>query len=311
MTGATVLALDIGGTKLAGALVNAGDGQVGPILMAPTPPGTGEQVWAGVAELARQVLDRAAETEGTVGAVGAVSAACPGPMDPGEGTVSPVNICGWRDFPLRPRLAELAGVPATVANDAICAALGEYRWGAGRGSRSMLGMVVSTGVGGGLILGGRVYMGPTGNAGHIGHAVADPDGEPCPCGGRGCVETFASGPSLVRRARAAGWRAPSDATAADLSRDAASGNKHALGAFNDAGRALAAAIVSAAALVDLDRVVVAGGVAAAGDLILRPTLGHCAAYAGLAFIRRLRICAGSLTQPVAGLLGAAAMAAET
>jgi len=90
----------------------------------------------------------------------------------------------------------------------------------------------------------------------------------------------------------------------------ARGNKHARGAFNDAGRALAAAIVSAAALVDLDTVVVAGGVAAAGDLILRPTLRHCAAYAGLAFIGRLRISAGGLTQPVAGLLGAAAMPAE-
>jgi len=304
VAGDTVLALDVGGTKLAAGLVKARGGKVGRVATAPTPPGNGERVWRSLTALVYRCVT------GKIDDVVAVGVACPGPMNAIDGTVSPVNIPGWRDFPLRARLAELTGAPTTLANDAVCAALGEYRWGAGRGTTSMLGMVISTGVGGGLILQGRVYAGPTGNAGHIGHAVADPEGEPCPCGGRGCVETMASGPSMVRRARAAGWPGPPGATAVDLTMDASLGDPVALAAFGDAGRALAVAIVSAAALVDLDMVVIGGGVAAAGDLILRPTIEHCGRYAGMAFIRRLRITAASLAGPTAGLLGAAALAVE-
>jgi glucokinase len=226
-----------------------------------------------------------------------------------DGTVSPVNIPGWRDFPLRDRLAELTGVPVTLANDAVCAALGEYRWGAGQGAASMLGMVISTGVGGGLILGGHVYPGPTGNAGNIGHALADPDGDSCPCGGRGCVEMIASGPALVRRARMAGWAGAAGATAAELGADAMLGSPAAVAAFGDAGRALAVAIVSAAALVDLDVVVIGGGVAAAGDLILRPLTEEYRRRAGT-FGRQVRITFAGLAGPAAGLLGAAALATE-
>ncbi len=115
-----------------------------------------------------------------------------GPLDPRRGTVSPVNIPAWREFPLVDTLGEvLPGRPVRLAGDAQCMALGEW-WrglaedGAAR-SRAMLGMVVSTGVGGGFVLDGVPYVGPTGNAGHIGHITVDPGGEPCPCGGVGCV----------------------------------------------------------------------------------------------------------------------------
>jgi glucokinase len=219
-----------------------------------------------------------------------------------------VNIPGWRGFPLRARITGLTGAPAVLANDACCAALGEYQHGAGRGATSMLGIVVSTGVGGGLILGGRLYQGVTGNAGHLGHAVADPGGDACPCGGRGCVETIASGPSMVRRALRAGWPGPPGATTVDLAEAAAAGSPPALGAFDLAGRALAAGIVWAAALTDLDAVVIGGGVAAAGDLLLVPTAEHFRHYAGMAHLRRLRIELTSLPQPAAGLLGAATLA---
>jgi glucokinase len=296
----SVLALDIGGTKLAAGLVEPGAGTITRLVTVPTPRGDAEQVWRAIAGLVRPLL---------AARPGAIGVGCPGPLSTADGTVSPVNIPGWRDFPLRERLTGLAGAPATLANDAICAAVGEHRRGAGQGALAMLGMVVSTGVGGGLILGGFVYGGPTGNAGNIGHAIADPDGEPCPCGGVGCVETIASGPSMVRRARAAGWPGPPDATATDLAAAAAQADPSATAAIADAARALAIAIVSAAVLVDLDVVVIGGGVASFGDLLLAPLTAQCRRLGRNAFARRLKVRLASLKGPAAGLIGAAALAA--
>ena len=116
-----------------------------------------------------------------------------------DGEVSPLNMPGWRGFPLRARLAaRFPGLPVRIHNDAVCLAVAEHWQGAGRGSADMLGMVVSTGVGGGLILGGRLINGGTGNAGHIGHVVVEPEGGPrCGCGGHGCLEAVARGPALA------------------------------------------------------------------------------------------------------------------
>ena len=298
-----VLALDVGGTKLAAALADPVRGTLTHMRTTVTPRGDGGQVWQALTALVAPYLVEP-------GGLAAVGVGCPGPLNSTDGTVSPVNIAGWRNFPLQARLAELTGAPVTLANDAVCAAVGEYRWGAGQGAAAMLGMVVSTGVGGGLILGGNVYSGPTGNAGNIGHAIADPDGEPCPCGGIGCVETLASGPSMVRRARATGWPRPASATAADLAADAARGNPVAVAAINGAARALAVSIVSAAVLADLDTVVIGGGVAAAGDLLLAPLTEQCRQHGGNAFVRQLRVTMAALTGPVAGLIGAAKLAAD-
>ena len=112
----------------------------------------------------------------------------------------------------------MPGVPVRLAGDGICMALGEHWRGAGRGASFLLGMVVSTGVGGGLVLDGVPYHGRTGNAGHVGHVVVELDGQPCPCGGHGCVETVASGPWMTRWALANGWAAPPGADAVDAGR---------------------------------------------------------------------------------------------
>src|SRR5262249_4932720 len=160
-------------------------------------PGAGaEQVWAAVAAT---IADSVRAADGLNGPVGAVGIASAGPVDLRSGTVSPINIKGWHGFPLRERVsAAVPGVPVRLGGDGVCMALGEHWLGAGRGARFMLGMVVSTGVGGGLVLGGAPYTGRTGNAGHVGHVVVEPDGHPCTCGGHGCVETVAAGPWLVR-----------------------------------------------------------------------------------------------------------------
>jgi glucokinase len=124
---------------------------------------------------------------------------CGGPMAPGGIAVSPLNIHQWRDFPLRPRLeAHLGGgVPVAVDNDAKALALGEGWRGAARGVSDFVAMVVSTGVGGGIVLDGRLLDGAAGNAGHIGHVVVEPDGRRCACGGRGCLEAEASGTAIA------------------------------------------------------------------------------------------------------------------
>jgi glucokinase len=170
----------------------------------------------------------------------------------------------------------------------------------------MLGMVVSTGVGGGLVLDGRIHAGITGNAGHIGHIVVDLDGPQCPCGGRGCVEALASGPSMTKWALGQGWAPAGPPDARTLARDARDGDPVARAAFQRSATALAAGIVCASGLLDLDDVVVGGGVAGAGDLLFTPLRAAVADLAGLAFIRRVRIHPSPLGTD-AGLLGAAAL----
>lgn len=184
-------------------------------------------------------------------------------------------------------------------------AMGEQWCGAGRGAQFLLGMVVSTGVGGGLVLDGAPYDGRTGNAGHVGHVVVAPDGEDaCTCGGRGCVETIASGPSLVRWARRHGWEG-TDAKA--LGGAANQGDELALKAFERGARAVAAMIASVGAVCDLDLVVIGGGVAKSGALLFDPLRAALTDYAGLEFLRGLRVVPAELGGD-AGLVGAAALA---
>ena len=151
-----------------------------------------------------------------------------------------------------------------LGGDGLCMAMGERWRGAGRGAEFMLGMVVSTGVGGGLVLDGAPYDGRTGNAGHVGHVVVDPDGGPCTCGGRGCVETIAGGPRMAQWAREHGWDAPAEADAKELADAAAAGDVVALRAFKRGATAVAAMIASVGAVCDLDLVVIGGGVAKSG-----------------------------------------------
>jgi glucokinase len=193
-----------------------------------------------------------------------------------EGRVSPLNILLWRGFPLRAALQERYGRPALVDNDAKALALGEYTIGAGRGARCLLGMVVSTGVGGGIVEDGRLVHGVSGNAGHIGHVIAFPGGPLCGCGARGCVEGVASGTGLARRAREAKAEGllpdlPAAPTGEDIVNAARAGEPTAARFVEEAGIAVGRGIASAAALLDLDRIVIGGGVAlGAGDLLLGP-----------------------------------------
>ena len=293
------LALDIGGTKIAAGLVDA-DGTLVHHARQPTPDEGAEAVWTVVDALITEAL---AAAGGRVRGAGIASA---GPIDLPSGTVSPINITAWQRFPIVERVSEAVGVPVRLGGDGLCMALGERWRGAARDAQFLLGMVVSTGVGGGLVLDGAPYDGRTGNAGHVGHVIVDPDGGPCSCGGRGCVETVAAGPRMAQWARDNGWDASPEDDAKELADAAYSGHPVALRAFYRGGTAVAAMIASVGAVCDLDLVVIGGGVAKAGKLLFDPLHHGLQTYAGLDFLRELRVVPAELGGE-AGLIGAAAL----
>jgi glucokinase len=214
---------------------------------------------------------------------------CGGPMDRGGEHVSPLNVPQVRGFPLRSRLAELTGLPTWVDNDAKALALAEGWIGAAAGVRDFVAMVVSTGVGGGIVLDGRLLDGAGGNAGHIGHVIVEPDGRPCGCGGRGCLEAEASGTGI----RAATGRPPAEADV-DLRRRT--------------GMLVGRAVASVANLLDLRLAVVAGSVALGyGDDFFGAAQAELDARARLEFAAGARIVPAGLGD-AGPLVGAAAVA---
>jgi glucokinase len=299
-----VLAIDIGGTKLAVGVVDE-EGRVLETRRAPNPnppAGDGEAVLRALLALIDELETDRAELIG-------VGVGCGGPMHWPSGEVSPLNIPSWRDFPLRDRLAEEFGLPVHIHNDAICVAVAEHWRGAGMGADNVLGMVVSTGVGGGLILGGRLINGATGNAGHIGHAIVHEFEPQCRCGAIGCLEAIASGPNLSAWAHGQGWReehSPEQRTGQDLVDDARRGDAIALTAMRRAGRALGIGIATATTLCDLQVVAIGGGFSQAGPLLFDPLEASLRERIGLEYARAVRVVPAGLGQE-SGLVGAAAL----
>ncbi|MGW0613724.1 ROK family protein [Streptomyces sp. NPDC002788] len=300
-----VAALDIGGTKIAGALVD-GHGRILVRAQRPTPAREhGDTVMRAVEEVLGELT--ASSLWGRATAVGIGSA---GPVDASAGTVSPVNVPGWRDYPLVARVRAAAGnLPVELIGDGVAITAAEHWQGAARGHDNALCMVVSTGVGGGLVLGGRLHPGPTGNAGHIGHISVDLDGDLCPCGSHGCVERIASGPNIARRALESGWRPgpDGDTSAAAVAAAARFGDPVAVASFERAAQALAAGIAATATLVEIDIAVIGGGVGKAGDVLFAPLRKALDAYATLSFVRHLTVAPAEMGTD-AGLVGAAAAA---
>jgi glucokinase len=197
-------------------------------------------------------------------------------MTPGGEEVSPLNITAWRSFPLRFRLAEATGLPTFVDNDAKALALGEGWVGAAAGASNYIAMVVSTGVGGGVVLDGRLLEGQQGNAGHVGHIVVEPDGRACPCGSRGCLEAEASGTALAAMTGAPARLAPP-------------------ALVERTGTMVGRAIGSVVNLLDLPLAVVSGSVALGfGDVFFRAAQTELEARCGLEFTHGARVVPGGL-----------------
>lgn len=233
--GPTVAAVDIGGTKLAVAVV-APDGEVLVDGRAPTHGVGADGLFAALGDLLEDTISASSIHPEAIG-VG-----CGGPMSAGGESVSPLNIPQWRGFPLRARLAQRFELPTFVDNDAKALALGEGWLGAARGEDDYLAMVVSTGVGAGIVLDGRLLDGAHGNAGHLGHVIVEPLGRVCACGARGCLEAEVSGTAIAAVTGAPAQDAP-----------------HAVRVRS--GRLVGRAVASVANLLDLRLAVVAGSVA--------------------------------------------------
>ncbi|WP_227979503.1 ROK family protein [Nocardia spumae] len=299
-----VLALDIGATKFAAAVAVSDDPLTLRHIRRVEVPPTG--VWDACRELLTRVVRAAGDDRGAEVEVTAVGIAAAGPVDIDAGSTAPLNIPQWRDgFPVVAAVRELfPRAEIHFAVDGAALAMAEYRIGGLRGVRAGLAMTVSSGIGGGIIGDGRVLLGRTGNAGHVGHIVVPGWDVPCACGGVGCVEAVASGMSAARWARAQGW---SGGTGRELARSALAGDRIALAALSRAGTALGQAISSAAATLDIDRVVVGGGFAESGAPLWDPLRAAVAKHARLRFLRELRVLKSEITDG-ATLVGAAALA---
>ncbi len=308
----TVLAADVGATRMRAAAVTA-DGAVTARAERRTPDGSDPgAVIAALLELLREV------NEATTGAL-AVCAAAAGLVagDEGRVVVAP-NIPGFRDVALAAALSDALGLPAFVENDASAAALGEYRFGAGRGVRHLLHATLGTGIGGGIVIDGRLYRGAKGFAGEIGHIIVDPSGPRCGCGARGCLEALASGTAFAQRARrlVESGKAPilaemtegRDPTGEDLLAAARAGDLAAEAEIRNGGHLLGLGLASLLNVLNPDVLTLSGGLLAMGDLLLEPMRRAMRALPyGPAAGTAIR-----LTQlgDDAGLLGAAAVAFE-
>lgn len=276
------LGLDIGGTKLAAGVVGDGGRLLSrEVIPARTEEGP-ETMIARLVAMGRRVV---AASDVPPTAIAATGVSCGGPLDIRTGIVrEPTNLPGWIDVPLVARLTDgfadlLGGRPVYLENDANAAAMAEHRYGAGRGVRNLVYLTISTGIGGGAIVDDRIVEGESGNAAEIGHMSLSHDGWECPCGSRGCLEAFASGTNIARRARhriAAGE--PSSLTAFDTefitSREvgeaARAGDPLACTVWDETVAVLGAGVGSIINLFNPRLVILGGGVTAVGDQLIAP-----------------------------------------
>jgi glucokinase len=303
--------IDIGGTKIAAGVV-AEDGRILERLRVLTPPDDEQATLAALHAVVDELLARDPRAEAIgVGAAGLVER--PG----GNARWAPHNT--YRRLELRRLLHERTGLPTSVDNDGNAAAWAEARFGAGAVSDDLVLVNVGTGIGGGLVLDGRLYHGEHGFAGELGHLIVHPDGDLCACGNRGCLEAMASGSTLGRLGREAaagdpGGRLAELAGGPDLVTGevvfaaAAEGDKAALALFERVGHWLGVGIASLVTIFDPDLVVVGGGVAATGELLLAPARASFERYVHGRVHRDLPPVVPTRLGPDAGFVGAATLA---
>lgn len=297
LVSSAAIGIDIGGTKIALGIVGS-DGHVSEYRYFSSVGESAESIWSQLSGHIHELSKHIDDPQVGIGSAGPISCR--------DGWVSPVNIPSLKQFPIVERILDLGVCTSAVLHgDAIAFTHAEHRFGAGQGERDMLGMVVSTGIGGGLVLDGRLRMGATGNAGYIGHTVVVQDGDICPCGRRGCVELLSSGPNMVHAARRSSWAAPSQASFRDLADAARAGDQIAVKVIDQGTRALAVAIVNQFAMLDINVAVIGGGVSFSGDVFWAPLQRHVAAEAArVGFLSQPDVRPALLGEH-AGVIGAA------
>jgi glucokinase len=296
------LAIDIGGTKAEAALVDSNGTVVpGSRFRRPTGPLASSD---DLAEAVRSVLGDAIASRTPGSTLLGVGVGSAGPITVADGLVSPLNLAVWRDYPLRRLVIDsVPDVPVTMRMDGECITLAEHWVGAAVGYDNVMGMIVSTGIGGGLILEGSAIAGPTGNAGHIGHVEVGGFDDPCLCGGTGCVEAIASGPKTVAWANRQGWVG---STGEDLAAAYAAGDATAIAAVQRSGRAIGQAIASATALADLEIVAIGGGFSRVTPDLFRFIREAIAKRVAFGFVTKVKVVPSSLSD-AGPLIGSAAL----
>jgi glucokinase len=307
-----IMAVDLGGTRVRVALADDGlqirhrveeatDHQRGPASV--------------LDQIVRLAGERLRSAGGTWADIACIAIASPGPIDTTTGVAfSPPNMPGWGEVQVKGILEEQTGVPVLALNDASTAALGEFALGAGRGRSDLVYLTVSTGIGGGVVSGGRLLTGRAGMAAELGHMTVDRSGPPCSCGSIGCLESIASGTSIARRFRerlAAGETSAVTAwtdhpTAADVAHGARIGDALALAVWQDAMEALGIGVVNCIHIFNPEIVVLGGGVTQAGDLLFDPVRATVDRYAMEIMRAGVQIVPAALGED-AGLSGAAAL----
>lgn len=299
--GAAVLAFDVGGTDMKSAIVDA-EGRVLGLRRTPTPRDSGDPAGAIVAALAELARLHRSEAPGVQPIAAGVSV--PGLVDERAGVGIFASNLGWRDAPIRELADRALGLPVAFGHDVRAAGDAEHRLGAARGLGDVVVLAIGTGIAGSLVLDGRPYSGG-GFAGELGHALSDPDGDPCTCGARGCLETIASAGAIARRyAAASGTSVPG---AREVLAAAQSGDADAVRIWDDAVRALAEAIARLVASIAPEAVVIGGGLAQAGPALFEPLGERLDGL--LSFHRRPALIRARLGDD-AGLLGTALAARD-
>ena len=314
-----IIGVDLGGTNIVcGAMPEDGSREIA-IRSQPTYAELGAETV--VDRIVQMIEDVIAVTNAEMGAHRSdflgVGVGAPGPLDRERGVVIVAPNLGWREFPLRDRIGHRTGLHATLDNDANCATMGEWWVGAAKGGRNVVGLTIGTGIGGGLILDGRLYHGSSDVAGEIGHTTIDSTGRRCKCGNYGCLEAYASGPAIAERAREAlagdgNSILPSlvggnvdRITAQTVYEAAEQGDATAREVVRDTARFLGAGIANLLNVFNPDVVVVAGGVTQAGATLFEPLRAEVRRRAFKPAVDACRIVPGSLPGS-AGVVGAVA-----
>ena len=301
-----VLGIDIGGTNLVVGSV-AEDGSA--MVASASEPTHSEAGATDVVDRLVGLAERAIATtrrEAPGAEILGVGVGAPGPLDTKRGIVLLTPNLGWVNMPLRQLIHDRLGLPAALDNDANCAVLGEWWVGAARGARHAIGITIGTGIGGGLIVDGRLYHGASDVAGEIGHTTIDTEGRRCKCGNYGCLEAYASGPNIALRAveemeagaesrlRALVGGDLGKVTAQTVYQAAADGDELALEVVNDTAKFLGVGIGNLLNVFNPEVVVVCGGVTLAGDHLFEPLRREVARRAFKPAVNACRIVPGEL-----------------
>jgi glucokinase len=315
-----IIGVDLGGTNIVVGAMSADGKQSYAVRSIPTASELGADSVADriIGAIEGVILDTIAQTDAHRKDFMGVGIGAPGPLDRDKGIVIVAPNLGWKNYPLRDRIGERLNLPATLDNDANCATVGEWWQGAARGGTNVIGMTIGTGIGGGLIIDGKLFHGASDVAGEIGHTTIDLNGRHCKCGNYGCLEAYAAGPAIALRAREVLVREETASllpslvdgnleaiTAATVYSAASQGDAVANEIVRDTARYLGVGIANMLNILNADVVVVAGGVTAAGDALFVPLRAEVRRRAFRPAVDATRIVAGELPG-TAGVVGAVA-----